>query len=137
MKLLYPLIILFTFSFAEEKWEYLICETNTRIPHKSSSPKCGFKVLSDKNSEYNNLFDLDDFFSEKVGEAGDMGIIDYKFNNGLTWNEILINSLNRMGNDGWEIFKIQDSISTFGGKGNTYYFKRKVLKPVTKPLKKK
>lgn len=132
MKNIFLIISVFTTFLIAEKWEYLICETNTRIPHKSSSPKCGFKVLSDKNSEYNNLFDLDDFFSEKVGEAGDMGIIDYKFNNGLTWNQILINSLNRMGNDGWEIFKIEDSISTFGGKGNTYHFKRKVLEPIIK-----
>mgnify|MGYP001274670266 CR=1 FL=1 len=128
MKLLYTFIILFAFSFAEERWEYLLCEFYNTIPEKNSTQKSGFKVLTDDKSKYNNLYGYEDLVPDTLTLKSGMQIFGLDYPNELQSSDILSYSLNLMGIDGWELVQVQ---------GKMYYFKRKVLKPVTKPLKKK
>ena len=111
------IISVFTTFLIAEKWEYLIGQKNTKTPYKDNMQPMGFMV-GDENSKYNNLYDINDLVKSTDGK-----FVSYKLPNGLTWNQLLINSLNKMGNDGWEIIDIQE---------NTYHFKRKVLEPIKK-----
>ena len=195
MKLLYTLIILFAFSFAEEKWEY--CVGKLKVVKSTPASEVvshikNFQMTLRLYYQINNIIDYKEMFEDgyiernwnykydisdfKISESAEVSgkikirtlepiygdckevtynlpervvsfcgeVVDVSNDIGIFWtidiskdynasysiyDEFpLTKHFNHLGSDGWELIKMDND--------SLFYFKRKVLKPITKPLKK-